>query len=104
MANGDGQLRKLAIVPAFNEAGMVARVIRDIRRHAPDFDVVVVDDGSTDTTAAHAEALARVEAAAKGSENLMPPILLAAKAGGTVGEISDVLRGVFGQHKETLTI
>lgn len=52
----------------------------------------------------HAEALARVEAAAKGNENLMPPILLAAKAGGTVGEISDVLRGVFGEHKETLTI
>jgi methylmalonyl-CoA mutase N-terminal domain/subunit len=34
----------------------------------------------------------------------MPPILAAVKAGGTVGEISDVLRGVFGQHKETLTI
>ncbi|MDQ2678204.1 MAG: glycosyltransferase [Actinomycetota bacterium] len=51
MANGDDQLRKLAIVPAFNEAGMVARVIRDIRRHAPDFDIVVVDDGSTDDTA-----------------------------------------------------
>jgi glycosyltransferase involved in cell wall biosynthesis len=56
MATGDDQLRKLAIVPAFNEAGMVARVIRDIRRHAPDFDIVVVDDGSTDTTAAHARA------------------------------------------------
>ena len=50
------QLRKLAIVPAFNESGMVARVIRDIRRAAPDFDIVVIDDGSTDTTAAHAEA------------------------------------------------
>ncbi len=34
---------------------MVARVIRDIRRAAPDFDIVVIDDGSTDTTAAHAE-------------------------------------------------
>jgi hypothetical protein len=56
MAKGNDQLRKLAIVPAFNEAGMVARVIRDIRRHAPDFDVVVVDDGSTDTTGVHAEA------------------------------------------------
>ena len=50
------QLRKLAIVPALNEAGMVGRVVRDIRRHAPDFDVVVVDDGSIDSTAAHAEA------------------------------------------------
>ncbi len=50
------KLRKLAIIPAFNEAGMVARVIRDVRRAAPDFDIVVIDDGSTDTTAAHAEA------------------------------------------------
>ena len=51
-----GELRKLAIVPALNEAGMVGRVIRDIRRHAPGFDVVVVDDGSADETAAEAEA------------------------------------------------
>jgi len=50
------ELRKLAIVPALNEAGMVARVIRDIRRHAPDFDVLVVDDGSADATAAEAQA------------------------------------------------
>ncbi len=56
MATDSPQLRKLAIVPAFNESGMVARVIRDIRRHAPDFDIIVVDDGSTDATAAHAEA------------------------------------------------
>jgi glycosyltransferase involved in cell wall biosynthesis len=50
-----GQLRKLAIVPAYNEAGMVGRVVRDIHRQAPEFDVLVVDDGSTDTTAAEAE-------------------------------------------------
>jgi glycosyltransferase involved in cell wall biosynthesis len=56
MSTDSDQLRKLAIVPAYNEAGMVARVIRDIRKHAPDFDVLVVDDGSTDTTAAHAQA------------------------------------------------
>lgn len=50
------QLKKLAIVPAYNESGMVARVVRDIRRAAPDFDVVVIDDGSSDATAALAEA------------------------------------------------
>jgi glycosyltransferase involved in cell wall biosynthesis len=50
------RLKRLAIVPAYNEAGMVGRVVRDILRHAPGFDVVVVDDGSTDRTAAEAEA------------------------------------------------
>ena len=49
------QLRKLAIVPAYNEEAMVGRVVREIERHAPDFDVVVVDDGSLDATAAVAD-------------------------------------------------
>ena len=49
-------LRRLAIVPAYNEQGMVGRVVRDIRRQAPGFDVLVVDDGSTDATGAEAEA------------------------------------------------
>ena len=46
----DGELRKLAIVPAYNESGMVGRVVRDLRRSAPDYDVLVIDDGSTDST------------------------------------------------------
>ena len=41
-------MRKLAIVPAYNEGGMVGRVVRDIGRQATGFDVLVVDDGSTD--------------------------------------------------------
>jgi glycosyltransferase involved in cell wall biosynthesis len=45
----------LAVVPAYNEAATVGRVVRSIRRHAPDFDVVVVDDGSTDATGPIAE-------------------------------------------------
>jgi glycosyltransferase involved in cell wall biosynthesis len=49
-------LRLLAIVPAYNEEGMIGRVVRDIKRHAPDFSVLVVDDGSLDATVAHAEA------------------------------------------------
>jgi methylmalonyl-CoA mutase N-terminal domain/subunit len=39
--------------------------------------------------------------AAGGRENLMPPILDAVKAYATVGEISNVLRGVFGEHRDT---
>jgi len=46
----------LAIVPAYNEAGAVSRVVLGLRRHAPEFDILVVDDGSTDDTAARAEA------------------------------------------------
>jgi glycosyltransferase involved in cell wall biosynthesis len=49
------RLRKLAIVPAYNEEDMVDRVVREIRRHAPGFDVLVVDDGSVDRTAAAAD-------------------------------------------------
>ncbi|MGI8506452.1 MAG: glycosyltransferase family 2 protein [Solirubrobacteraceae bacterium] len=44
----------LAVVPAYNEAGSVASVVESLRERAARFDVVVVDDGSTDDTAAHA--------------------------------------------------
>ena len=46
-------VRGLVIVPAFNESASIARVVADLRRHAPGFDVVVIDDGSTDLTVAH---------------------------------------------------
>ncbi len=49
-------------------------------------------------------ALARVEAGAKTSENLMPLILEAVKAQATVGEISDALRRVFGTFQESVVI
>ena len=42
---------QLAVVPAYNEASTVSGVVSALRAHAPDFDVVVVDDGSTDATA-----------------------------------------------------
>ncbi len=38
--------------------------------------------------------------AARGTENLMPRILAAAEGLATVGEISDVLRGVFGEYRD----
>jgi methylmalonyl-CoA mutase N-terminal domain/subunit len=51
-----------------------------------------------------AEALERLSAAARGSENLMPHIVSAVKSHCTLGEASDALRAVFGKHKEILTI
>jgi methylmalonyl-CoA mutase N-terminal domain/subunit len=48
-----------------------------------------------------ASALKRLEKAARGTENLMPRILECCRAFTTVGEISDVLRTVFGEYRES---
>jgi len=43
-------------------------------------------------------ALAGVERAARGTDNLLPPMKEALRARATLGEVSDVLREVFGEH------
>jgi methylmalonyl-CoA mutase N-terminal domain/subunit len=53
---------------------------------------------------AHAACMEKLEAAAKGTDNLVPHILDAVKAEATVGEISNVLRRVWGEHQETLVL
>jgi len=45
-------MRGLIIVPAYNEARSVPAVIAALRREVPSWDICVVDDGSTDGTAA----------------------------------------------------
>lgn len=50
-------LRRLAIVPAYNEADAIEAVINELRSVDPDLAIVVIDDGSTDGTAARAEKL-----------------------------------------------
>ncbi|AJY69530.1 methylmalonyl-CoA mutase [Geobacter sulfurreducens] len=50
------------------------------------------------------ETLAALEKAARGTDNLMPPILGAVKAYATLGEIANVLRDVFGVHRETVVL
>ena len=37
---------------------------------------------------------------AKGDENIMPVLIEAVKAYATVGEITDVMRDVFGEYRE----
>ena len=41
-----------------------------------------------------------VSAAARGSDNLVSPIIAAVEAEATVGEISDAMRRIFGEHRE----
>jgi methylmalonyl-CoA mutase N-terminal domain/subunit len=53
---------------------------------------------SRDQTACNA-ALEQITSAARGNDNLMPPILAAVEARATLGEISDVLRAVFGEQQ-----
>jgi len=48
--------------------------------------------------------LRKIEDSARSGENLMPYILAAVEAYATVGEISDVLRKVFGEYQETVVI
>ena len=44
------------VVPAFNEGAAIERVVRELGEVGPWHEVLVVDDGSTDDTAAHARA------------------------------------------------
>ncbi|HEX5852428.1 MAG TPA: glycosyltransferase family 2 protein [Solirubrobacteraceae bacterium] len=46
--------RNLVIVPAFNEVDAIVSTVEAIHQAAPDFDVLVVDDGSVDATAERA--------------------------------------------------
>ncbi|MBC7185663.1 MAG: glycosyltransferase family 2 protein [Calditrichaeota bacterium] len=56
MSTGNETPRILAIVPALNEERNVGRVVAQLRAHPRAIDVLVVDDGSTDNTAAVARA------------------------------------------------
>lgn len=47
--------RVTVIIPAYNESQTVGDLISEIRNLHPDFEIIVVDDGSTDDTATIAE-------------------------------------------------
>ena len=51
-----------------------------------------------------AAAVKRVEETARGTGNLMPVIVEAVEAHATVGEISDAMRHVYGEYRETVVI
>lgn len=61
MTGALNEIEVAVLVPARDEAASIGSVVASIRRHLPDADVVVVDDGSLDGTAeAAGEAGARV--------------------------------------------
>ena len=51
-----------------------------------------------------AAALAELERRARGAENLLPAILVAVESYASVGEISDTLRRVYGEYRESVVI
>lgn len=43
-------MKKLVIIPAYNECKSIQKAVDDIQKHAPGFDYVVINDCSTDET------------------------------------------------------
>lgn len=43
-------MKKLVIIPAYNERGGIEKTVRDVLDNAPDFDYVIINDCSTDDT------------------------------------------------------
>ena len=54
--------------------------------------------------AAWERAMGRLDEAARGEDNLLPPLIEAVEAYATVGEISDRLRVAWGEHRELITV
>jgi glycosyltransferase involved in cell wall biosynthesis len=54
------KLKCLIIVPAFNESKSVGRLVARLQRVLPEYDVLVIDDGSTDDTVRRLPAGTRV--------------------------------------------
>ena len=56
MESTHGPAATSIVIPAFNEAGTIGAVVRDLEAAAPWHEIVVVDDGSTDQTGSEAAA------------------------------------------------
>jgi methylmalonyl-CoA mutase N-terminal domain/subunit len=50
--------------------------------------------------ARHAAAMAALTAACESTDNVMPHLIEAGKAGATLGEMCDVFRGTFGVYRD----
>lgn len=43
-------MKTLVIIPAFNEEGSIVHTMEDLKKHAPDFDYLIINDSSEDDT------------------------------------------------------
>lgn len=43
-------MKRLIIIPAYNEELSIGKVLEDIKAHSPDSDIIIINDGSTDST------------------------------------------------------
>jgi glycosyltransferase involved in cell wall biosynthesis len=48
-------MKSIVLIPAYNEGARIAEVVRNVQSVVPDYDILVVNDGSGDNTAAAAE-------------------------------------------------
>jgi methylmalonyl-CoA mutase N-terminal domain/subunit len=99
---------KDAIIVGVNEFGVAEEKAPTILRVDPKLEQYQVGKlqkvrSERDQTAVRS-ALAAVRLAAQNGQNLMPVIIDAVKVYATVGEISDVMRDVFGTYRETVVI
>ena len=94
--------RKIVVgVNQFKQDGDAAMPVFQINPEIEEVQVAGLRElRSSRSSSVWSEALQDLDVAARGGENLMPPILIAARAHATVGEISDKLRGVFGEYRE----
>jgi methylmalonyl-CoA mutase, N-terminal domain len=85
-----------------------------VQENEPPIKILYIDESAADAQLAKLEALRRtrdndavkraldmLQTAARGTDNLMPPILDAVRAYATVGEMCDALREVWGEYEET---
>ena len=50
-------MKTMVLIPAYNEEARIAEVVGSVRRVVPEYDIIVVNDGSRDNTAASANAM-----------------------------------------------
>lgn len=43
-------MKKLVIIPAYNESASIKKTVLEIKKHAPEFDYIIINDCSTDNT------------------------------------------------------